>query len=49
MVLQESGEDKLVREVNSEEILELIEEKRTVLNNILHKSQLNRRTVNTAP
>ena len=35
VVLEENGEDKIVREVNNEQVFERIGEKRTLLNNIL--------------
>ena len=34
-VLEENGEDKMVRESNNEQVLDRIGEKRTLLNNIL--------------
>jgi hypothetical protein len=38
MVMEENGEDKIVREkITKEEVLERIGEKSTFLNNILHR------------
>ena len=43
MVLEENGEDKMVREITNEQVHECIGEKRTLLNNILRrKKQLDR-------
>jgi hypothetical protein len=36
-VLEENGEDKMVREVTSKQVLERIGENRTLLNNILRR------------
>ena len=37
VVLEENGEDIIIREVNNEQVLERIGEKRTLLNNILRR------------
>ena len=37
MILEENGEDKVVRESNYEQVLEHIGEKRTLLDNILRR------------
>ena len=37
MVLEENGEDKMVREVTNEQVLERIGEIKTLLNNFIHR------------